>query len=272
MKSQNRNLAPDSPARTLRPNTLRQSSSANASAFRKNIRTLASGLLVLVLLAGCASTEVTNRQVNVAANEKLPKPGNILIYDFGARPADIPADSALAGQVSAPATPPTEEETALARQLGVQIAAALVADIREMGMPATQVSGPVTPRLNDIVLRGYLVSVDKGSTAKRMTIGFGSGGSELTTFLEVYQMTATGLRKLGSSTLQSKGSKGPGASLGAAGWLITGSPIGLIVGGGMKVYGEASGSSKIEGRAKATAKEIADRCKIRFKEQGWINP
>ena len=38
----------------------------------------------------------------------------------------------------------------------------------------------------------------------------------------------------------------------------------------MKVYGEASGSSKIEGRAKQTAKEIADELKTRFQQQGWI--
>jgi len=30
----------------------------------------------------------------------------------------------------------------------------------------------------------------------------------------------------------------------------------------MKVYGEASGSSKVEGRAKATAREIADASRI----------
>ena len=90
--------------------------------------------------------------------------------------------------------------------------------------------------------------------------------------MEGYQMTASGLRKLGSGTIEAKGAKGPGASLGAAGWLITGNPIGLIVGGGIKVYGEASGSAKVEGRAKATAKEIADVLKQRFEEQGWIQP
>jgi hypothetical protein len=52
---------------------------------------------------------------------------------------------------------------------------------------------------------------------------------------------------------------------------VTGNPIGLVVGGGMKVYGEASGSATIEGRAKATAKEISDQLKIRFQEEGWIN-
>jgi len=37
------------------------------------------------------------------------------------------------------------------------------------------------------------------------------------------------------------------------------------------VYGEESGSSKVEGRAKQTAKEIADVLKKRFQEQGWID-
>jgi hypothetical protein len=46
-------------------------------------------------------------------------------------------------------------------------------------------------------------------------------------------------------------------------------PVGLIISSGMKVYGEESGSSTVEGRAKATAKEIAEVLKQRFQEQGW---
>jgi len=37
-----------------------------------------------------------------------------------------------------------------------------------------------------------------------------------------------------------------------------------------KLYGEESGKSKIEGRIKQTAKEIAEVLKERFKQQGWI--
>jgi hypothetical protein len=230
---------------------------------------LAACLLTTLLLTGCASTEVTSRDRIVT--ERLPRPANIWVYDFASSAADVPADSAFAGQSSAPATAPTDEEIALGRQLGVGIAAQLVTEIRELGLPAQQVSAPPVMQINDIVIRGYLVSVEQGSAAKRMTVGFGSGGSEMTTAVEGFQMTANGLRKLGSGTLGSEGSKGPGAAVGGAAWLITGSPVGLIVGGSMKVYGEASGSSKIEGRAKATAKEIAGQLEKRFKEEGWIN-
>jgi len=47
--------------------------------------------------------------------------------------------------------------------------------------------------------------------------------------------------------------------------------VGLIVSTGMKAYGEKTGSSGIEGRAKQTAREIADVLKKRFQEQGWIS-
>lgn len=229
----------------------------------------AGGIIAVFLLAGCASTEVTNRERLVY--DKLPRPDHILVYNFAASPADVPADSAFASQGSTPTTPPTDEETTLGRELGAAIAAQLVADIQEMGLPAVQVSAPTTAQVHDIVIRGYLVSIEKGSTAARMTVGFGAGGSEMEAAIEGYQMTTNGLRKLGSGMTGSEGSKGPGAAVGGAMWLITGSPVGLIVGGGMKIYGEASGRSRIEGRAKATAKEIAEQLKVRFKEEGWIN-
>ena len=52
--------------------------------------------------------------------------------------------------------------------------------------------------------------------------------------------------------------------------IATGNPLGLIVTSGMKVYGEASGGSKIDGRAEQTAKEIGIQLKPRFQQQGWI--
>jgi hypothetical protein len=52
--------------------------------------------------------------------------------------------------------------------------------------------------------------------------------------------------------------------------IATHNPAGLIISTSMKVYGEKTGSSEIGGRAKQTAKEIADVLKQRFQEQGWI--
>ena len=231
-------------------------------------RTMIPYLLAMVVAAGCASTQVSNRQQLVSG--PLPRPAHIWVYDFAATPADVPADSALAGHYSTD-TSQTDEQIATGRQLGAEIAAQLVDQIGAMGLPAARGGAETTPQINDIVLRGYLVSIDKGSAAERLVIGFGSGASELKTAVEGYQMTARGLRKLGSGTVQSGGSKGPGAALGVVGLLATGNPAGLIISTGVKVYGEASGGSTVQGRAKQTATEIANVLQQRFQQEGWID-
>jgi len=84
-------------------------------------------------------------------------------------------------------------------------------------------------------------------------------------------MKKKGLRKLGSGTVDASGGKTPGGAVGVVALIATHNSVGLMVSGGMKVYGEESGSAKVEGRAKQTAKKIADVLKTRFQEQGWID-
>src|SRR5262249_30671273 len=143
------------------------------------------------------------------------------------------------------------EEIAAGRQAGAELATKLVEQIQQMGLPAERASTNTQPGINDMVLCGYFVSIDQGSAAKRFVIGFGSGAAQLITAVEGYQMTAQGLRKLGADTVQSGGNKMPGTALGIVGFLATANPAGLVVGSGVKAVGEASGSSRIEGRAKA---------------------
>jgi hypothetical protein len=225
--------------------------------------------MLLAVVVGCASTNITDRKVLVT--EKLPRPGHVLVYDFKATPGGVPADSALAGQVSEQGPPQTAEQIAAGQKLGARIAAELVARIRAMGMPGERASAATKRQIDDIVIRGYLVSIQEGSAAERVTIGFGDGASELRTAVEGFQVTAQGLRKLGSGTLVSGGGKTPGAALGAATFIATANPAGLIVSSGMKAYGEASGDSTIQGRAEQTAKEIAEVLESRFRDQGWID-
>ncbi len=142
-----------------------------------------------------------------------------------------------------------------------------------MGLTAVQAGPGSSPQVGDGVIRGYLVSVQgggAGNTVKRFVIGFGAGTSEMDTVVEGYAVTPQGWRKLGSGTLSSSGNKAPGMVVPAAVAIATGNPIGLIVVGGLKVYGEASGRNTVEGRAKATADAIAEQLKIRFQDRGWI--
>lgn len=221
----------------------------------------------LILLSGCAKTTITDRQQMV--NERIPCPQQFLVYDFVTTSDAVPGDSRLAGQYS-DQSPQTDEQSETGRRVADEIASALVADLQEMGIPAVRALSSYTPQINDILIRGYIVSIVEGSEGKRLVIGFGSGSSELKTVVEAFQMTPQGLREIGSGTLDSGGSKGPGTALGVATLLASGNPAGLIVSGGLKIYGEASGKSKIEGRSEQTAKEIADAIQKRMQENGCI--
>ena len=222
----------------------------------------------LCLSMGCASTKVTKNPMLV--NEKLPRPGHILVYDFVATPADVPADSAIAGKFTEHPAPQTAEQIEAGRKAGSEIAVQLVEQVKGMGLPGEQASAQKKPQINDIVIRGYLLSIDEGSADKRVAVGFGSGASDLKVAVEGFQMTDQGLRKLGSGTVDSGGNKTPGMAAPAMLAIASGNPLGLIISGGVKVYGEESGSSTIEGRVKQTVKEISDQLKTRFQQEGWI--
>jgi hypothetical protein len=228
-------------------------------------------LLLMAMLAGCASTKVTEQTpINPTV---LARPNQIWVYDFVAAPSDMPADSSLAGQVGAPSTPPTSDEIETGRKYGAMIAQQLVKDIQNMGMPAIEAGSGSSPQVGDGVIRGYIVSTQGGATGsmvKRMVIGFGAGTAEMDTVVEGYVMTPQGLRKLGSGSLTSSGNKTPGLVVPAAVAIAAANPVGLIIVGGAKIYGAASGRSGLEGRAKSTADEIAAQLKIRFQDRGWV--
>ena len=236
--------------------------------MKNAVKRLFAILTCLFLLIGCASTKVTNRQVLV--DERIPRPDHILVYDFVATPTDIPDDSSLAGRHDEHTSPQTAGQIEAGRKVGTEIATQLAEQIRGMGLPGERAASQAKPQINDIVIRGYLLSVDEGSADKRFVVGFGSGTSDLKTVVEGFQMTDQGLRKLGSGTVDADGGKTPGVAAPLAMAVSSGNPLGLIVSSGMKVYEEESGKSTIEGRVKQTVKEIADVLKERFEQQGWI--
>jgi hypothetical protein len=202
---------------------------------------------------------------------RLARPDRIVVYDFAATPQDLPAwsDAASTGAGSDPA--PSEKELATGRHLGGEVAAELVKRIDAMGLTAVRAAGQPAPRPGDIAIVGYFVSMDSGSAAERVALGFGEGAAQITTRVEGYEATADGMRKLGSGTASSEAAKSPGLAVPLAMTIATANPVGLIVGTAVKAGGEASGKDTIEGAAKRVADSIASELEVKFREQGWID-
>jgi hypothetical protein len=245
-------------------------SNSITSTFRKNLKIVIASLFAMILVAGCSSTKITSGQILV--DKKLSRPGTIWVHDFVASPSDIQADTSITEKTSEPNKPLTPEELQIAQQLGKSITTQLVQQINAMGLHAKLATSSSKPQVNDIVLRGYLYSIETGNAAKRIFIGFGYGTSVLNTMLEGYQMTTNGLRKLSSADLESIGEKMPGGSaMSVPSFLIFRNPIALILGPAIKGVQEIGGGPAIESRATNTASKIADALKVRFLEESWIS-
>ena len=228
---------------------------------------IAAWLFASLALASCASSEVTSYQ---PYQGKIARPDRILVYDIAASPADLPADIAAASPRALPAASETPQELATGRELGTSIAKFLVEDLRAAGLPAVRVTGAPGPRPGDALVTGYFVSVDPGDAAKRVVLGFGSGAAELKTVIQGFLMTPQGLSPLGSGEVAAGSGKTPGGAVPLAVAVATANPVGLIVGGAAKAYGEVSGSETIEGAAERTAQSIAEKLRATAQRQGWI--
>jgi hypothetical protein len=135
--------------------------------MRPTAKAVARSVVALLLLAGCAKTSVTQRQYY--EGPRLARPDRIIVYDFAASASDLPAGYAVA--IAAPPASQTSDDVTLGRKLGAEVAKELVSELQGMGLPAVQAAGQAPPRVGDVTIVAYFVSVDPGSVAKRFALG-----------------------------------------------------------------------------------------------------
>jgi hypothetical protein len=222
-------------------------------------------LIAAGLVFGCASSQVQTRQQHVG-DERLPRPGRVIVYDIAATPNDIRSDSALIGQYQRRSTPQTSKQIEVGRQLGAMVSQRLVQEIQAMGMPTALASAGFAPRAGDLLIRGAFVNIDEGSRAARMLIGFGAGAGELKTFVEGFQITPEGPRRLGEAVIKSSGGKTPGMLVPVLGGAAKGgAAASAAISGGMNVAQELGpGEYEIGGESHRQGnRQIAE---------GWVYP
>jgi len=219
---------------------------------------------LLFAVTGCATTPAP-RFEQADATQAVVRPERILVYDFVGTRDELPPDAQVTGYVDANAPAQTEQDVALGKQLGQQVAQQLVARLRGAGIDAYPVSyGPV-PKVGDVILRGEFVSVDTGSRSMRVLVGFGAGRAQMSTLVETYQITATGPRPLASAQADTQGGRLPGVLLPLG---LAGMGTNAAVSGASNVMQER-GAESIRGAAQRTADGIADSIIGIYRERGW---
>lgn len=230
----------------------------------------AAGLAVSVLI-GCASTSVEPIRT-YSGSQPLPKPDRILISDFAVSPGDVSLNSGIGARLAdaVKGQPKSEEQLKVGRAVAKAFSEELVKEIQGLGLPAEQASRPPSSGDTTLTIKGQFVSIDEGNRARRMVIGFGVGGTEVRTRVQVYQGTPTGRLLVQEFETSAQSSKKPGmgpmAGVGAAATGAAGTAAG--VSGGVGVATEFN--QTVEGNARRTAQEVAKKLAKFFVDQGWI--
>lgn len=223
---------------------------------------------IAMFLAACASGEVTNKQ-SVAEQIVLEKPGRIIVYDIAATASDVPPSSTMTGHYQQHSEAQTAKEIQEGRQLGAQVASLLVQELKKNGIYAERAGQGLPARQGDVLVSGQFFAIDEGSRTRRVVIGFGKGASELQTHVEAYLLTPQGHRLIATQSIDAGGGKMPGLALPGAMAVVTGSPVGLVVGGVMTIKRER-GSETMSGGASRTAAAVADQIKSFYQSHGWL--
>jgi hypothetical protein len=211
-------------------------------------------LLTLLIVAGCAPTDV--RPVGTtAAGQPLPRPERVVVHDFVVSLSDIRQNSGPGARLLRRLSrdPQSEEQAKVGRDVAGSFSDELVKEIVALGLPAER--APRLPSLPDKTLGidGQFVSIDEGNRARRLVIGFGAGGTEVTAHVQVYMGMPRGPLLVQEFETKAESSKKPGAAVTMG--------AGAAVGAGVAAGGAASGALEtqagVEADARRTAKALA---------------
>jgi len=226
---------------------------------------------VIGLFAGCASTDVTSQNEYQGF---LPKPQQVLVYDFAVSPDEVTLDSGITSDIQGlvdKAPPRTDQERAIGRQVADALATHLVTEIQALGLPARRASG--TPAdANTLQIKGQFISINEGDQTERVVIGLGLGRTDVKTLTQVYDFrNGTNLLVNQFGINAASGDKPGAAETMGAGAVAGNLVVSAVVSTGVAVGSEAF-SANVDADADRTAKKIATQLKDLFLTQGWIQP
>jgi len=209
-------------------------------------------VLVIALVAGCAKVNTTG--IRRYQGPRLAAARAIVVYDFEPTAESIGLDSnEFDGGEGL-----SNEDLDNRREIGRVLADVLAKELEKRGILSSRKTGPIGVPPGSMSIGGQLITVDEGSSAKRILIGFGVGKNRLSSAAQLYGISEDVPAVLWE--YQNTAASGPKPGV------LTTLPIGiavqglglmvLVINGGMATMGALSSSSTAN--AKRMAKKLAD--------------
>ena len=132
--------------------------------------------VLVLLVTGCASSDI--RSTGKVAYTGLPKPEQILIFNFAVSPADIKENAGLFAKIgrSVENNDQTAEELQLGHDVADALATELTVKIAEMGLNLLRVASSMPIPKGSLMITGRFVNFDEGNRLRRNVVGLRAAG------------------------------------------------------------------------------------------------
>jgi hypothetical protein len=218
------------------------------------------------LLVGNANVETITSYKGPAP---LPKPNQILVYDFAVPPNVVTMDQSMAARLrrrhlAMLGRNSDSSPEAVVRQVQASFSKALVKELQKTSIPAETATGTETVNpAHTLIVQGEFTAINEGNKSKRIMIGFGRGASDVQAHVTVSLTGGAQPIVLSEFKLNSASGKKPGAA--------------AMMGVGSAGAGVAAGSvgdtkATVKADASRMAKAVAKQIQSLMAAQKWITP
>lgn len=224
----------------------------------------------LFILAACAPTHVDQTR-EYTGKASLPRPDRVLVYDFAVSEKDVKLNTGIGARLGNMVTgaKENEEQVKVGKAVAKALSESLVKELNHLGLPVERATPGARPTNSTVAIHGQFLTIDEGNRARRMVIGFGIGGTEVRTKVQVFQGPEPTPVLLEEFETKAESSKKPGMGpMAGVGVAATGAASSAAVAGGVGTATEFN--QTVEGDASRTAKEVAKPISRLFAGQGWI--
>jgi len=223
------------------------------------IRTAWMTLVVGSVALACASATVEPGR-RLVDESSIVKPSVVMVYDFAVRAKDEPE----------PATQEQRDALTRDRKIAHALSEVIISQLLAKGIDSRFAFEEDVPPVDALLLKGRFITIDEGSTAGRMLIGFGVGAQELRVQIETYQRTAAGIdRPLSIGEASADSGKMPGMAVPvSAGAMMGNVVVSAAVSGGMATFRELGGA--MQKSVGQLGQAIAERGVSFYQRKGWL--
>lgn len=229
--------------------------------------------LITAIYLGTVLTGCTSIQQQEEYAGSLPRPEQIIVFDFAVTPDEVKIDSGLTAKAARGVEGKSVDEAKAedARKVSAELSKKLVKEISDMGLPAVHEDDPAIEGASvNLLVRGSFVSIDEGDRGERVAIGMGLGKSKVIVEVELVDWVGDGERVVDRFQVTGKSGYKPGMAetmgVGAAAGSLAAS---AVISTGVAGTSEAFGAN-VEADTRRVASSAGKLMKKFFVREGWI--